>query len=110
MHCLMSGFPRRDPDLGGYRPLPPGVIPRPIERPDYRTNDPFGYNDLGEEVLRSNDRKRSGPEARPRQSSEQVRQRLRYEYRVCMAKDDWGWLPDRRYPVTCYGISHLRTG
>ncbi len=36
-----------DPEMGGWRPLRPGEIPEPIRRPDYRTPDPFGYEDMG---------------------------------------------------------------
>src|SRR3990172_1426890 len=110
MHSPVSDFSRGDPDLGGFRPLPRGVIPSPIKRPDYRTSDPFGYNELGADVLRHDHGKRSRRQEAPRRTPEQIRQRLRYEYRVSMAKDRLGWVSDCRDPTACYGISYFANG
>ena len=43
----METFAHGDPELGGFRPLPAGHIPKETPRADRHVHDPFGWEELG---------------------------------------------------------------
>ena len=92
----MTRRDRGNPELGGWRPLRPGEIPMPIKRPDYRTIDPFGYEEMGGPAT-----KRSRDVGRTRRNVDRVENEqkdvLRRRYRKRAKDGDW-W--------TCRDIAH----
>ena len=99
----MTPNDRGDPELGGWRPLRPGEIPKPIKRPDYRTIDPFGYEEMGGPAT-----KRSRDVERTRRNVGHVQSEqkdvLRHRYRKQAKDGDWWTCRDLAHELLTYRL------